>query len=154
MSARMETSENLCQVVGGVNGHLKNLVNGVVSETIIVQSSKENVCFSGENAGLRFQNNGFGSCKHQEVDYGGEIGQPNGVASETVIVVDTTDATTFCTSDGVLESKDNGLDSSKVLADMPKTKVAEEEDSSMIDIKGTGGVNSQFKECYDGESLC
>ncbi|TYH53335.1 hypothetical protein ES332_D09G093300v1 [Gossypium tomentosum] len=39
MSARMETSENLCQVVGGVHGHLKNLVNGVVSETIIVQSS-------------------------------------------------------------------------------------------------------------------
>ncbi|KAA3456250.1 Ribosomal protein L5 [Gossypium australe] len=154
MSARMETSENLCQVVGGVNGHLKNLVNGVVSETIIVQSSKENVCFSGENAGLRFQNNGLGSCTHQEVDYGGGIGQPNGVASETVIVVDTTDATTFCTSDGVLESKDNGLDSSKVLADMPKTKAAEEEDVSMIDIKGTGGVNSQFKECYDGESLC
>ncbi|MBA0739773.1 hypothetical protein Gogos_013009, partial [Gossypium gossypioides] len=90
MSARMETSENLCQVVGGVNGHLKNLVNGVVSETIIVQSSQENVCFSGENADLRFQNNGFGSCKHQEVDYGG----------------------------------------------------------------GIGGVNSQFKECYDGESLC
>ncbi|TYJ17853.1 hypothetical protein E1A91_A09G082100v1 [Gossypium mustelinum] len=114
MSARMETSENLCQVVGGVNGHLKNLVNGVVSETVIVQSSKEN----------------------------------------TVIVVDTIDATTFCTSDGVLESKDNGLDSSKVLADMPKTKVAEEEDLSMIDIKGTGGVNSQFKECYDWESLC
>ncbi|XP_052476436.1 uncharacterized protein LOC105797633 [Gossypium raimondii] len=24
----------------------------------------------------------------------------------------------------------------------------------MIDIKETGGVNSQFKECYDGESLC
>ncbi|MBA0767346.1 hypothetical protein Gotri_016239, partial [Gossypium trilobum] len=118
MSARMETSENLCQVVGGVNGHLKNLVNGV------------------------------------EVDYGGGIGQPNGVASETFIVVDTTDATTFCTSDGVFESKDNGLDSSKVLADIPKTKVAEEEDLSMIDIKGTGGVNSQFKECYDGESLC
>ncbi|MBA0683864.1 hypothetical protein Goari_025491 [Gossypium aridum] len=124
MSARMETSENLGQVVGGVNGHLKNLVNGVVSETII------------------------------EVDYGGGIGQPNGVASQTVIVVDTTDATTFCASDGVLESKDNGLDSSKVLADIPKTKVAEEEDLSMIDMKGTGGVNSQFKECYDGESLC
>lgn len=135
--------------MGGVNGHLKNLVNGVVSETVSVQSSKE-------NAGLRLQNNDFRSCKHQEVDYGGGIGQPlvNGVASETVIVVDTIDATIFCASDGVLESKDNGLDSSKVLADMAKTKVAEEEDSSMIDIKETSGVKSQFKECCDGESLC
>ena len=67
---RIETSKNLCQVGEGVSGNSKNSVNGVVSETVILKKSEENVCFSGENVDLRLQNDGFGSCEHQKMDYG------------------------------------------------------------------------------------
>ena len=55
---------------------------------------------------------------------------------------------------GLLEVKDNGLGSSKVLAERPKTKVAEAEDSCVIDIKGSGGGRRQFKESWDEERVC
>ncbi|XP_021294967.1 uncharacterized protein LOC110424671 [Herrania umbratica] len=228
---RVETSENLSQVEEGVSGNSKNSVNGVVSETVIVINAEENVCFSRENADLRLQNDGFGSLKDQEVDYGRGIGPPliqndlesgghsssfadrnaleneerdfgeknNGVVSsevlgeaggemfnqetnqmggvgettgqvdqgscgslnnsvdrfvvETIIIVNTQEATCVDGSNR-LEVKDNGLGSSKVLTEKPKTKVAEAEDSCVIDIKGTDGGGRQYKESWDGERVC
>ncbi|XWS12497.1 hypothetical protein CRYUN_Cryun37aG0094200 [Craigia yunnanensis] len=228
---RIETSQNLSQVGEVVGQNSKNSINGVESETIIVKNSEENVCFSGENADLRLQNDGFGSCKHQEMDYGKGIGplsqndlgstgnscslvdgnvleneerdmgvKINGVVSserlveaskefineetnemrgvgetldqvdqgssgsldnsvdgfvvETIILINTQEAACVDGSNGVLEVKDNGLGSGKVLAERPKTKVAEAEDSCVIDIKGSGGGRRQFKESWDGERVC
>ncbi|XVF27471.1 hypothetical protein REPUB_Repub14bG0110300 [Reevesia pubescens] len=230
----IETSKNLSQVGEGVSGNSKNLVNGVVvvSETVILKNSEENVCFSGENADLRLKNDGFGSCKHREMDYGRGIGQPlsqndmgnngnssslvdgnvleneerdlgeknNGVVSsvglveasresinqethgiggvaetmcqvdqgssgslndsvdgfvvETIIVINTQEAACGDGTNGVLEVKGNGLGSSKVLAERPKTKVAEAEDSCVIGIKGSSGGRRQLRESWDGERVC
>ncbi|XVE51485.1 hypothetical protein DITRI_Ditri02bG0044900 [Diplodiscus trichospermus] len=233
---RTETSKNVCQVGEGGNGNSKKSVNGFLSGPFIVKNSEENVCFSGKNVDLRLQNDGSGSCKHQEMDYGRGIGQPvsqnglgstwnssslvdgnvlenekrdflgeknNGVVSseglveaseesineetnelrgvgetmgqgdqqsggsldnsgdafvvETIIVINSQEAA-FVDVDGsneVLEVKDNGLGSSKVLAERPKTNVAEAEDSScVIDIKGSGGGRRQLEESWDGEIVC
>ncbi|XWS18527.1 hypothetical protein CRYUN_Cryun32bG0051600 [Craigia yunnanensis] len=230
---RIDTSKSLSQVRKGVNGNSKNLINGVVSQTVIVNNSEENACFSGENTDLRLQNDDFGSCKHQEMDYGRGIGQPlsqndlgstenssslvdeyvleneekdmgvknNGVVSneglieateelineetnemrgvgetpgqvdqgssgslnnsvdgfvvETIIVINTQEAACVDGSNGVFEVKDNGLGSSEVLAERPKTKVAEAEDSCVIDIRGSGGGGRrQFEESWDEERVC
>ncbi|XP_022715743.1 uncharacterized protein LOC111274958 [Durio zibethinus] len=216
---RIESSNNFSQLGEGVDGNSKILVNGVVSEVVIVKNSEE-------SADLRLQNDGFGSCKHQEMDYGRGIGQPlsqndlgstgnlgtlvdgnvldneerdlgeknNGVVSrmglveasqllineetnkmrgvgetlgqvdqrssgildnsvdgfvvETITVINTQEAACVDGSNGVLEVKDNGL------VERPKTKVAEAENSCVIDIKGSGGGRRQFNESWDGESVC
>ncbi|XP_022723731.1 uncharacterized protein LOC111280519 [Durio zibethinus] len=234
MGDRIEASKNLSRVGEGVSGCSKNPINGVVSETVIVKKSEENVCFSGESADLRLRNDGFGSCKHQEMDYGRGIGHPlsqnylgstgnsstlvdgnvlennerdmgvknngavsseglveasdeliieetnkmrgvgetlghvdqgssgslgnsvDGVVLETIIVTNTQEAACVDGSNEVLEVKDNELGSSRVLAERPKTKVADAEDSCVIDIKGSGGGGGrrQFKETWDGERVC
>ncbi|KAK8330923.1 hypothetical protein V6Z12_A10G039600 [Gossypium hirsutum] len=69
------TSMNLSQVGECVGGNSKNSVNGVVSGTAIVENSEEKLCSNGENSDLRLQNDGFESCKNQEMDFGRGIGQ-------------------------------------------------------------------------------
>ncbi|XVF40301.1 hypothetical protein PTKIN_Ptkin01aG0102600 [Pterospermum kingtungense] len=214
----IETSKNLSQVGEGVSGNSKISINGVVSETVIVKSSEDNVCFSGEKEDLRLQNDGFGLCGHHEMDYGRGIRQAssqndlgstgnssslvdgnvleneerdmgvknNGEVSsealveasgelsyeqtndmrgvgetpgqvgqvETIIVINTQEAACVDASNGVLEVKDNGLGSSKVMSERPKTKVAEADDSCVIDIKGSGGDRRLIKESWDGERVC
>ncbi|XVF87304.1 hypothetical protein PTKIN_Ptkin18bG0109200 [Pterospermum kingtungense] len=229
---RIETSKNLCHVREGVGGNSKNSVNGVVPETVTVKNSEENVCFGGENADLRLQNEGFGSSKQQDMDCGRGIGQPlsqndlglsgnssslvdgnvldnkeqdlgernnrvvsveglagaseelideetnetrgasetpgqvdqrssgnldnsaNGLGVETIIVINTREAACSDGINGVLEVKDNGLGSSKVLEERSKRKVAEAEDSCVIDIKGNGGGRRWLEDSWDGERVC
>lgn len=209
------TSMNLSQVGECVGGNSKNSVNGVVSGTAIVENSEEKLCFNGENSDLRLQNDGFESCKNQEVDFGrgivqndlgtngnssslidanvvvssseglveernqsiceetneirgvaetlGRVDQgsgeifPNSVSEsviQAIIVINTQEAASLEGINGEFEVKDYGLGSSKVSVEGPKTKAVEAEDSCVIDVKGSGGGRRQFKESWDGETVC
>ncbi|MBA0787854.1 hypothetical protein Gotri_028026 [Gossypium trilobum] len=208
-------SVNLSQVGECVGGNSKNPVNGVVSGTAIVENSEEKLCSSGENSDLRLQNDGFESCKNQEMDFGRGIGQndlgtngnssslidanvvvssseglveernesiceemneirgvaetlgqvdqgssesfPNSVTGsviQTIIVINTQEAASLEGISGEFEVKDYGLGSSKVSVEGPKTKAAEAEDACVIDVKGSGGGQRQFKESWDEETVC
>ncbi|XP_039009086.1 uncharacterized protein LOC120137401 [Hibiscus syriacus] len=204
------TSENLSK--------LGEDVNGVVSETVIVKNSEEKICFDGEIADFRLQNDGFGSCKNHEMDFrsGGNssslvngnvlkneeknLGEKSKVVAsseglveasrelineetneiigvetmdrvyqadsgslnnsvggfvfDNTVVINTQEAACVEGGNGKYEVENNGLSSSKVSAEGPKSKVAEAEESCVIDIKGSGSGQRQFSESCDGERVC
>ncbi|KAK8524543.1 hypothetical protein V6N13_015563 [Hibiscus sabdariffa] len=77
-----------------------------------------------------------------------------GFVFETTVVINTHEAACVEGGNGEFKVKDNGLSSSKVSAEEPKRKVAEAEESRVIDIKGSGGGRRQFSESWDGERVC
>ncbi|XVE88227.1 hypothetical protein DITRI_Ditri19aG0052000 [Diplodiscus trichospermus] len=129
---------------------LKN--NGVISIERLVEANEELI--NEERNKMR----GVGETLGQ-VDQGSSGSLDNSVdrfVVETIIVINTQEAACVdgSNANGVSEVKDNGLGSSKVLAERPKTMVAEADDSCVIDINGSGGGRRQFKKSWDGERVC
>ncbi|XP_022720369.1 uncharacterized protein LOC111278128 [Durio zibethinus] len=145
---RIETSKNLCQVGEGVSRNSKNSVNGVVSESVVVKNSEENVCFSGENADLRLQNDGFGSCKQQEMDYRGGIGQPLsqndlGITGNSSSLVD---GNMFDNEERELGETNNGVVSSEGLVEASEELINEETN----EMRGVGETLGQVEQPSSG----
>ncbi|KAK8484945.1 hypothetical protein V6N11_046318 [Hibiscus sabdariffa] len=134
-------------------GNLSSLVEGNVLEN--------------EETVVGVKNNGVVSCEEinemrrvgerlSKVDRrssGDSDNSADGCVAETVIVINTLEASCASECTSVLEVNVNGTGSSKVLADMPRRKVHEGEDSCVIDINGSVGGERRFKESYE-ERVC
>ncbi|KAA3478505.1 E3 ubiquitin-protein ligase MARCH2 [Gossypium australe] len=133
---------------------------------------------SDENAGLRLQNDEFGSCKHVEISYVsgiGSVSSQNGQSIEnSSSLVEGNVNNGVASSEGSIETIETRViderlsqvgdecvvetivmvESNGVLAEMPVKKVPERDDSCVIDINGSIGGTRWFKDSYDGERVC
>ncbi|MBA0811645.1 hypothetical protein Gohar_003522 [Gossypium harknessii] len=157
---RVEISKNSSQIDS-------NSINGAVF-----------VKNSDENAGLRLQNDEFGSCKHVEISYVsgiGSVSSQNGQSIEnSSSLVEGNVNNDVVSSEGSIETIETRVvderlsrvgdecvvetivvvESNGVLAEMPVRKVPERDDSCVIDINGSSCGTRWFKDSYDGERVC
>ncbi|GLU22835.1 hypothetical protein SLE2022_388800 [Rubroshorea leprosula] len=178
MHCKSGIGEPLNQVDQGIRGDSSNSVHANVLENAIVIDSQENSCVSKENGALMVKSYEGGSsealmeARHGvmiqdrpveraineitgQVDkgsHGSSNNSPNESVVEMVIVINTQEA--VCAGGGVSKVKGNGLGSSKVLVEKPKSKIAEADNSCVIDIKGGVSGGRGFKENSDGERIC
>ncbi|OMO76145.1 Ribosomal protein L5 [Corchorus capsularis] len=143
------SSQNPCafmdgKILGNEERDLGEKNNGgEPSEALSNQETNETRKFSATTGQ---GNQGSGGSLNNSVD---------GFVVETSILINNQQAVCMDGSNRLLEVKDNGLGSSKVVTEKPKKKIAEaEENSCVIDIKGSGGGGRQFKEGWDGEKVC